>query len=78
MNETLEETNKKLQQENATLRRQFEAAWMLLECVASIAEDYRQQSITEEVLEQSERNRDFEFDMLLQKIRDFSAHMFGD
>jgi len=78
MNETLEETNKKLQQENAALRRQFEAAWMLLECVASIAEDYRQQSITEEVLEQSERNRDFEFDMLLNKIHDFSARMFGD
>ena len=69
MNETLEETNKKLQQENAALRRQFEAAWMLLECVASIAEDYRQQSITEEVLEQSERNRDFEFDMLLNKTK---------
>lgn len=78
MNETLEETNKKLQQENAALRRQFEAAWMLLDCVASIAEDYRQQSITEEVLEQSERNRDFEFDMLLNKIHDFSARMFGD
>ena len=78
MNETLEETNKKLQQENAALRRQFEAAWMLLECVASIAEDYRQQSITEEVLEQSERNRDFELDMLLHKIHDFSARMFGD
>ena len=78
MNETLEETNKKLQLENAALRRQFEAAWMLLECVASIAEDYRQQSITEEVLEQSERNRDFEFDMLLNKIHDFSARMFGD
>ena len=78
MNETLEETNKKLQQENAALRRQFEAAWMLLECVASIAEDYRQQSITEEVLEQSERNRDFEFDMLLHKIHDVSARMFGD
>ena len=78
MNETLEETNKKLQQENAALRRQFEAAWMLLECVASIAEDYRQQSITEEVLEQSERNRDFEFDMLLNKIHDFSARRFGD
>ncbi len=78
MNETLKETNKKLKQENAALRRQFEAAWMLLECVASIAEDYRQQSITEEVLEQSERNRDFEFDMLLNKIHDFSARMFGD
>lgn len=77
MNETLEETNKKLQQENAALRRQFEAAWMLLECVASIAEDYRQQSITEEVLEQSERNRDLEFDVLAQEIHDFSARMFG-
>jgi len=76
MNETLEETNKKLQQENAALRRQFEAAWMLLECVVSVAEDYKRRS-ADKVLEQSERNRDLEFDVLAQEIHDFSARMFG-
>ena len=74
MNET--ERIAELERENEKLRQKFEAAWIMLECVASVAEDYKKRS-ADKVLEQSERDRDLEFDVLAQEIHDFSARMFG-
>ena len=48
----------------------------MLECVVSVAEDYKKRT-ADKVLEQSERDRDLEFDVLAQEIHDFSARMFG-
>ena len=74
MNET--ERIAELERENEKLRQKFEAAWIMLECVVSVAEDYKKRS-ADKVLEQSERGRDLEFDVLAQEIHDFSARMFG-
>lgn len=65
-----------LERENEKLRQKFEAAWIMLECVVNVAEDYKKRS-ADKVLEQSERDRDLEFDVLAQEIHDFSARMFG-
>lgn len=74
MNET--ERIAELERENEKLRQKFEAAWIMLECVVSVTEDYKKRS-ADKVLEQSERDRDLEFDVLAQEIHDFSARMFG-
>lgn len=74
MNET--ERIAELERENEKLRQKFEAAWIMLECVVRVAEDYKKRS-ADKVLEQSERDRDLEFDVLAQEIHDFSARMFG-
>ena len=74
MNET--ERIAELERENEKLRQKFEDAWIMLECVVSVAEDYKKRS-ADKVLEQSERDRDLEFDVLAQEIHDFSARMFG-
>ena len=74
MNET--ERIAELERENEKLRQKFEADWIMLECVVSVAEDYKKRS-ADKVLEQSERDRDLEFDVLAQEIHDFSARMFG-
>ena len=66
-----------LERENRHLHQKFEAAWIMLECVVSVAEDYKKRS-ADKVLEQSERDRDLEFDMLAKKVHDFSASLFGD
>lgn len=65
-----------LERENEKLRQKFEAAWIMLECVVNVAEDYKKRS-ADKVLEQSKRDRDLEFDVLAQEIHDFSARMFG-
>ncbi len=65
-----------LERENEKLRQKFEAAWIMLECVVSIAEDYKKRS-ADKVLEQSERDRDLEFDVLVKEVHDFTARMFG-
>lgn len=59
---------RKLKEENAALRRENSLAFLLLEVVASIAEDYRSR-LSDQVLEQSDRDRELQFDMILEKLR---------
>lgn len=71
-----EKTIEELKRENQELRQKVTVALLLVECIVSIAEDYKKRS-ADKVLEQSERDRDLEFDVLAQEIHDFSARMFG-
>ena len=70
------ENIEELKRENQELRQKVKVAMLLVECIVSIAEDYKKRS-ADKVLEQSERDRDLEFDVLAQEIHDFSARMFG-
>ena len=71
-----EKTIEELKRENQELRQKVTVALLLVECIVSIAEDYKKRS-ADKVLEQSERDRELEFDVLAQEIHDFSARMFG-
>ena len=71
-----EKTIEELKRENQELRQKDTVALLLVECIVSIAEDYKKRS-ADKVLEQSERDRDLEFDVLAKEVHDFTTRMLG-
>ena len=71
-----EKTIEELKRENQELRQNVTVALLLVECIVSIAEDYKKRS-ADKVLEQSERDRDLEFDVLAKEVHDFTTRMLG-
>lgn len=67
----------KLKAENEALRRDIDLAFLLLEVVASIAEDYRSR-LPVQIVEQRECNRDLQLDVLLDKIHNLGKRPAGD
>ncbi len=66
-----------LKEENAELRKENNLAFLLLETVASIAEDYKSK-LPEQVVKQSDRNWELQFNMLLEKLSDSVKGTAGD
>lgn len=71
------DTITKLKAENEALRRDRDIAFLLLEVVASIAEDYRSR-LPAQMVEQGECNRNLQFDVLLDKIHNLGKGPLSD
>lgn len=67
----------RLKEENRALRKENSIAFLLLEVVASIAEDYKLR-LSNQMLEQSDCNWELQFDMILEKIRNLGKGAAGD